>query len=178
MGRYGPRYSPASVVSSVSDDRGGGTVLGRGSRLRGSAPELLRAEGPCHPSLGQRPRCRIHPHPRGLKARFFRARDRAGLQPSSCFCGVVLGRCPQAEMGRTVGAQARWADTAHTTELAEREGGGNAKNGPSCDLTRQSLLVLRPEIRSGHDRLHTIKLPLGRRCHDHARGGRTGVRGD
>ena len=57
MGRYGPHYSLASVVSSVSDDRGGDGSRPE-SRLRRSKRELLRAEGPFHPSLGQRPRSR------------------------------------------------------------------------------------------------------------------------
>ena len=63
----------------------------------------------CHPSLGQRPRSRVPRHVRGLKARSIRAGDRAGLQPLRCFFGLILGRCPQAEMGRAVGAGVRRA---------------------------------------------------------------------
>ena len=72
-------------------------------------PAIRRAKGPFHSSLGQRPRSRVHRHARGLKARSIGAGDGAGLQPLRCFCDVVLGRCPQAEMERAVGAEVRRA---------------------------------------------------------------------
>ena len=62
------------------------------------------------------------------------AGDRAGLQPSRCFCEVVLGRCPQAEMGRAVGAEVRRAKgpmSSQTWPSAQEFGGPKARSIPA-----------------------------------------------